>query len=290
MGQDKNKGVGLPERTQLIDWQSAGITHKGNVRVDNEDAYIVRPADGVWAVADGMGGHHAGEVASRAVVDGLAGLVAADSLNTLTLACRTCLDEVNMNLYEEGQKYKPQMMGTTVVVMMSRGWQGAMLWAGDSRGYLLRDGKLSQITKDHSRTNELIELGILDPDSAEAHPDANVITRAVGVTEAVDLDEQSFEISAGDVFLVCSDGLSRYLTDEDLLRCLQIESSQASVDALLKSTLKTSARDNITAIVIRAEAFNDSKTVLNFDATTAATLDDVHDDDATLINHERSDN
>jgi protein phosphatase len=272
----------LPEQTQRVGWQSAAVTHKGNVRSLNEDAYLAHSDDGVWAVADGMGGHHAGDVASQAVVDGLATVRGANDLGEISTACRTALAEVNEELFDKGLKQQAQIIGSTLVVMLTSGWDGTMLWAGDSRGYLLRQGKLFQITKDHSRTNELIDSGVLAPEAAESHPDANVITRAIGVAESVELEEQRFDICAGDVYLICSDGLTRYLSNEELERCLQIKSCREAADQLLRSTLATSARDNVTAIVMRAVEFDDSQTVLN-----SQTLS-ISDTDATLINPERT--
>jgi len=264
---------------QRIEWQSAAVTHRGNVRAYNEDAYLSHPEFGVWAVADGMGGHHAGDVASREVVAALAKITLTPDLTTLQANCRNHLDKVNNALFQQGMQRQAQIIGSTVVAMVASGTAGAMLWAGDSRGYRLRDGTLSQVTRDHSRTNELIEQGILKPEAAEQHPEANVITRAVGVAKQLSVDEANFEIKADDVYLLCSDGLTRYLPADTLQRCMAMASCNAAVEELLRLALATDARDNISIVVMRALEADDSTTVFNFDVAEDDTATD-----RTLLN------
>ncbi len=266
---------------QMIEWQSAAVTHRGNVRAYNEDAYLAHPEYGVWAVADGMGGHHAGDVASREVVAALAKvkITSGNDLEALQKHCRQQLQAVNQKLFEEGLQRQAQIIGSTVVAMMSAGNRASMLWAGDSRGYLLRDNTLQQITRDHSRTNELIEQGILKPEAAEQHPEANVITRAVGVAKSLELEQTDFDVRPGDVYLVCSDGLTRYVADAELRRCLALSTCHAAVEELLRLALETEARDNISAVVMRAQEYDNSTTVLNFDVA-----DEQPTEDMTLLN------
>ncbi len=262
---------------KMIDWQSAAITHRGNVRAYNEDAYVAHPEYGVWAVADGMGGHHAGDVASREVVAGLAKVAGAKSWKELETTCHSQLQAVNAKLFKEGMQQQAQIIGSTVVCMIASERQAAMLWAGDSRGYQLRDNKLTQLTSDHSRTNELIAKGILKPEAAESHPDANVITRAVGVAQSLEVDQIDFSIQTGDIYLLCSDGLTRYVAEPELVRCLNLPTCQAAVEELLRLTLANEARDNVSAIVMKATEADNSTTVFNYVA-------DAESEDMTLLN------
>ncbi|MEM9622203.1 MAG: protein phosphatase 2C domain-containing protein, partial [Pseudomonadota bacterium] len=271
--------LGLAEQ-QTIEWQSAAKTHRGNVREYNEDAYLAHPESGVWAVADGMGGHHAGDVASREVVAALAKVSFSDNLAGLQAACRSQLDAVNHALFEQGLQRQAQIIGSTVVAMVASGADAAMLWAGDSRGYRLRGNELTQVTRDHSRTNELIEQGILKPEAAEQHPEANVITRAVGVARQLPLDETSFTVATDDVYLLCSDGLTRYVPEPELHRCLSMPTCNAAAEELMRLALATDARDNISIVVMRAQPADDSTTVFNFDVAG----DTTDTEDRTLLN------
>jgi protein phosphatase len=269
-----------------LDWLSAAVTHRGKVREYNEDAYLDQPDARVWAVADGMGGHHAGDVASREVVASLADLRPSDKLSSLIANCRERIAGVNADLFETGMQRQAQIIGSTVVVLLASGRQGALLWAGDSRGYRLRGDRFEQLTQDHSRVSELVKQGQLDPEAAESHPEANVITRAVGVTDALDLEAKLVDIELGDTFLLCSDGLSRYVPDSELARMLAQESCSAATEDLLKATLATRARDNVTVIVARAIPDDgDSRTQLNpMSAAARATADD---DDPTVLDTKR---
>ena len=264
----------------MMDWLSAAVTHRGNVRELNEDAYMAHPEHGVWAVADGMGGHHAGDVASRRVVETLADITASTTLTDLEADCRARLQDTNLQLLEHGRKHNHQIVGCTVVCLLAVADQAVVLWAGDSRAYRLRAGKLEALTRDHSRTNDLIELGALSPEEAESHPEANVITRAVGVVADLELDAAHLEVAVGDTYLLCSDGLNRCVTEAEIAASLSLESCNAAAESLMASALETDARDNISVVVVRTVPADEDVTILNLEETTEPY---PADDDATLL-------
>ena len=238
----------MPIRSD-IHWISAARTNVGKVRKLNEDALLQKPLLGLWCVADGMGGHHAGDYASRAVVDALSELAAPSDLKELETQTFAALQAVNGELFSGGGR----LMGCTVVVLVSLTGEASVVWAGDSRAYRLRQGRLEQLTRDHSRIQTLIDQGRVKPEDAEMHPEANVITRAVGVTEQLELDRKALDVQDGDTFLLCSDGLYRYVTEQQMKEALGRPDCDEACSILIDLALASEARDNITAVVIRAE-------------------------------------
>jgi protein phosphatase/serine/threonine-protein phosphatase Stp1 len=227
---------------------SSGATHTGTVRSRNEDAFVDRGDIGVWAVADGAGGHGAGDVASAAVAEALTALPAGLSAAEILAQVRLRLAAVHAELQRRAAAAPGgDIMATTVVVLMARGDHFACLWAGDSRAYLLRDGNLQQMTHDHSLVQELVESGLLAPESAESHPQANVITRAVGSREPLELDKVSGNLQPKDRVLLCTDGLFKALRDSEIAQAV---SAGCSVQQLLDQALQAGARDNLTALLI----------------------------------------
>jgi len=227
---------------------SSAATHCGTVRSRNEDVFVDRGDIGVWAVADGAGGHGAGDVASAAVADALAALPAGLSAAEILAQVRLRLAAVHAELQRRAAAAPGgDIMATTVVVLMARGDHFACLWAGDSRAYLLRDGSLQQITRDHSLVQELVESGLLAAESAEGHPQANVITRAVGSREPLELDKISGSLQPRDRLLLCTDGLFKALREPDIAQAV---AAGCSVQQLLEQALQAGARDNVTAVLI----------------------------------------
>jgi len=232
-----------------VHWVSAARTDIGKVRKLNEDAWLARPGAGIWAVADGMGGHHAGDYASARVMEALQALDPLDALDDLESRTLAALNDVNEHLFNSTGR----TMGCTLVLLLSRGKEARVIWAGDSRVYRLRRGALELLTRDHSRVQLLIDQGVVDPEDAENHPDANVITRAVGVTGVLELDDQQLDVNDGDTYLLCSDGLYRYLTDDQIRVALGHGDCQRACDDLVDLAMTSAARDNLTAVVVRAE-------------------------------------
>jgi serine/threonine protein phosphatase PrpC len=228
-------------------------THKGLVRKINEDACLDLADSGVWLVADGMGGHAAGDIASQLVVDTVKIAVQRScgvSLQTLTDA----LHQANSELCQYSAKHlQGHTAGSTVVVLLIDKLHYHFLWAGDSRGYLLRNNHLRQITRDHSQVNEMVEQGLLSSAEAEQHELANVITRAVGVDPQLTIDVVSGVWQPGDLFLLCSDGLNKELTDAEICQYLSHSNIAEANRALLHSTLVAGARDNVSCILVKID-------------------------------------
>lgn len=237
-----------------IEWVCGACTDVGVVRKINEDALLARPEVGLWAVADGMGGHHVGDVASRMIVDALDRLQPSRRLADFVDDVEQCLLDVNREILDYSDlMFDSATMGSTLVSLLIRGRVGACLWAGDSRLYRVRNHQLTQLTSDHSHVQELIECGVLTPEEAEGHPQGNIITRAVGVDEQGFVDLNVFNTQIGDVFLLCSDGLHNTVSHEQILRLLSLPDCQQAAHELLNAALQNGAPDNVSAVVVRGE-------------------------------------
>jgi len=232
------------------DWETAIRCHPGLKREVNEDAYIARPDLGLWAVADGMGGHARGDYASRSIVEALDALPSvpgperADRVADALEAAHRRIQQKSRELHEP--------VGSTVVAFVAENGSAVLLWVGDSRLYRYRAGALERLSHDHSMVQEWIDQGMVRPEEAENLPNANVITRAVGMDEALQIDRRRFPVQAGDLFLLCSDGLTRELGEDELAGILASDPSlEAVADRLLDDVLARGAHDNVTLILLR---------------------------------------
>lgn len=232
-------------------FRSWAVTHPGTKRSHNEDAYVDRPDLGIWAVADGAGGHAAGEVASGMIAEALEAIPPGLSASELLAEVRLAIERIHTALREEAARRGPDVMvASTVVVMLARGDHFACLWAGDSRAYLLRNGALRQITRDHSLVQELLEAGAIGPDEVMNHPRGNVITRAVGAElDDFMLDKVSDRLMPGDRFLLCSDGLCKTVQEDELARLLG-GLDGTPPQALIDAALAADVSDNVTAVAV----------------------------------------
>ena len=237
--------------TKTFSWISYGKTDVGKARKLNEDSMLVRPDVGMWAVADGMGGHEAGDVASQMVVSTLNEIQLGSSLEKYINDIEDALVNVNKKLIEIAhQGEKPTTCGSTVVVMLAYEKYCAFLWAGDSRLYRIRDNKIIQLTTDHSQVQLYVEQGLISKDEAESHPHANMITRAVGATEDFVLDVDMQEMEKGDRYLLCSDGLTKHIPDTDFEKILAKGDVEKKCNELIDLTLARGAKDNVTAVLV----------------------------------------
>jgi serine/threonine protein phosphatase PrpC len=226
---------------------SAGATHVGHVRPNNQDAFVENPAAGLWAVADGMGGYRDGDVASRMVCDALAAVTPAASLEDTIDTVRQAISEVNQRLYAAATRaVNPIVSGSTVVIFLAKTTRCAVAWAGDSRVYRLRQGRLTQLTSDHTWAQEL-NLQIVDEEAQHA------ITRAVGGEDILLLDVRRERVHPGDRYLLCSDGLTREIDDDRISQLMATGTVQQSVELLIAATLAAGARDNATVIIIEVQ-------------------------------------
>ena len=235
-------------------WNSRGKTDVGKSRKHNEDSMLLRPEVGMWVVADGMGGHDAGDVASKMVVDSLNQIKKGASLEKYIEDIEKTLINVNAKLIEIAKQGEKQTtIGSTVVVMLAYEKFCVFLWAGDSRLYRIRKNKLIQLTTDHSQVQQYVEQGLITKEEAETHPHSNMITRAVGATEKFVLDVDMQEIQHGDRYLLCSDGLTKHIPDIEFEKMLNNGDVEKKCDELIELTLTRGAKDNVTAILIDIE-------------------------------------
>lgn len=237
-----------------IEWRCGARTHVGAVRQVNEDAVLARTEIGLWAVADGMGGHEVGDVASRMIVDALGQMADSARLSDFVDGVEQTLLDVNQQILDYADlMFDSATMGSTLVALLIRGRAGVCLWAGDSRLYRLRNHQLVQLSRDHSHVQELIEMGAITPEEASKHPHANVITRAVGVEEPGFIDINVFSAQIGDTFLLCSDGLYNTMEEADIGRLLGGRDVQQAAEALVQLSLDRGAPDNVSVVVVKGE-------------------------------------
>ena len=228
------------------------MTHTGHLRKINEDAILARPELGLWVVSDGMGGHAAGDFASRTVIAMLEALPADLPPAQIPRAARDALQHAHAEIRAEGDRLGQGTIGATVVLLVIAEGHFMCLWAGDSRLYRLRDGQIEMISADHSVVGELVEQGYLDWDEAEHHPHANQITRAVGVGETLEIDKRRGEVRPGDRFLLCSDGLTKYARAATLRQQVDGVPLERAGETLMQTALDSGGADNVSLIVVEA--------------------------------------
>jgi serine/threonine protein phosphatase PrpC len=253
--------------------RTASVTDTGRRRRHNEDAHVCEPP--LFAVADGMGGAQAGELASS-----LAAAALRDESSELAggeQRVDDLIQEANRRVYErQSQDASTSGMGTTMTVALVEDGRVAIGHVGDSRAYLIRDRKLDQLTEDHSLVAELVRSGKLSPEEAEGHPQRSVITRALGTDPDVDVDTFSVETKPGDLFLLCSDGLTSMVDDETILG--EVERNRGDLPkaakALVRAANKGGGEDNITVVFFEISGGEDEHTV---------TLPPVEDEDETTL-------
>jgi len=235
---------------------SAGASDVGAVRKINEDAWLETAwrgdcGAGLWAVADGMGGHQAGDVASQMVVRMLARVAPPKDAKALLNDVHHAILQANAALREEAiSRGRGTVIGTTVVALMLYGGYFVCLWAGDSRLYRFRQGELHQLSHDHSQVQELVDAGLLSAAEAERHPMANVITRAVGAHDDLRLDKITDALAEDDVFLICTDGLSKLVPEAEIAVIMGQTALAQQPAALVATAIGHGGTDNVTAVVV----------------------------------------
>ena len=240
-------------KQKSFSWVSAGATDVGHVRQINEDAYLERSDIGLWVVADGMGGHHAGDVASNNIIDILDETKPSDRLSDYVDEVEDRIISANNQLISLAKQHDDnRTIGSTVVALVAVDGHCAVLWAGDSRAYRCRNNQCVQLTRDHSQVEEMVQRGLLRPEEAEEHPASNVITRAVGAADDIYVEVEIGEIQENDTFLLCSDGLNKHVSNAEIEEYLQDQNLKEIPTRLVETTLQRGAIDNITVIVIRA--------------------------------------
>lgn len=228
---------------------SAFRTDVGKVRANNQDAPIVSEKLRLYGVADGMGGHKGGEVASTSARDDL--LRELEGKTPSVAALSGAIEEVNRQIYHQ-QEYDDALtgMGTTLSVLWMSDNFVYIGHVGDSRVYLLRDGEFKQMTLDHSLVEQLVREGVLTEEEAQNHPMRNIITRAIGTDESVEVDVVVEERRKGDLWLACSDGLHGLVDDRQMRDALRQYAPEKAADVLLKAALDAGGRDNVTLVIV----------------------------------------
>ncbi|KJR48717.1 Protein serine/threonine phosphatase PrpC, regulation of stationary phase [Desulfosporosinus sp. I2] len=229
------------------------FSEKGCIRKNNEDSFLVLSTDGLYAVADGMGGHRAGEVASSTALEELGKFVpqfAELEEQALEQGLTEAFAHANRVIYESSATEPENAgMGTTLTVLLIRNAEVVIAHVGDSRAYLWRDEGLTLLTTDHSLVGELVRLGQISPEEANKHPQRNVLMRAIGADPSVEVDCQSLNLQTGDVFLLCTDGFSNMINDQELTEeFLEPGSWEERLERLRQLTLERGAPDNFTAL------------------------------------------
>jgi PPM family protein phosphatase len=232
---------------------TSGVTDAGRKRRRNEDAYVVEPP--LFAVADGMGGAQAGEVASRLAVAAFREFHEADELEPAERVT-AIIREANRRIYERAREdAKASGMGTTVTAALLAGTAIAIGHVGDSRAYRLRDGRLEQLTEDHSLVADLVRSGRLTQEEADTHPQRSVITRALGTDPEVDVDSFDVAVEPGDVFLLCSDGLTTMVDDDEIVRIVtEAKDLDDAAKRLVKAANRRGGEDNVTVVLFVVES------------------------------------
>lgn len=225
----------------------------GCVRRVNEDSWAARPRDGLWLVADGMGGHAHGQWASSTIAAALEAVPLPEDFDAAAGVVQSALQAANAELYAATEAHGATI-GSTVALLLARDARAAVIWVGDSRVYRLRDSALAQLTTDHSQVEQLVARGLLTRKEAEHHPMAHVLSRAVGVQPRLTIDVEGETILPGDVFLLCSDGLTRMASEPEIASVLATEPPRRAADALIALALARGAADNVTAVVVGCDS------------------------------------
>ena len=231
-----------------------GVTDTGHVRSKNEDSFLVLEDENVWIVADGMGGHHAGDFASQTITNNLSLFKQHASLDDSILLLEENILNSNAMIRKKSLKLgRNATIGSTVVCVYV--WQNLLftLWAGDSRLYRYRDARLERLTEDHSYVEELVRMGKIEARDAEDHPAANVVLRAVGIDDHLRIDLEYFELQDGDIFVICSDGLYKDLEEAKITPIIEShpENMKELAQTLLDASLAAGGTDNTSIITMK---------------------------------------
>ena len=232
-----------------LSYSSSVATHVGHVRSHNEDAFLDKSEQGLWVIADGMGGHDAGDFASQLIVQRIDTIDHDSSVETYTKEIKEAVYSVNLSLIELGEKYD-RVNGSTVVALKINNDSCDYIWAGDSRLYRLRNNELVQLTKDHSQAEIYVELGMLTRDEASQHASSNLLTRCVGIDGDLKLDTGSCELEHGDRFLLSSDGLDKHVSHEDIENTLIDYDRDDAMNQLINMALDGGGTDNVTVTIV----------------------------------------
>ncbi|MHC4221255.1 MAG: PP2C family protein-serine/threonine phosphatase [Planctomycetota bacterium] len=233
---------------------SNGVTHTGHVRTRNEDSILLLPEENIWIVADGMGGHHAGDFASQTITQNLGLFKQQQSLDGSILLLEENVINSNTIIRRKSEKLgKNATIGSTVVCLHIWRNFAFTFWAGDSRLYRFRNNKLERLTEDHSYVEELVKMGKIEAKDAESHPAANVVLKAVGIDDVLRMDFDYFELIDEDIYIICTDGLYKDIEEEKIPPIVQAnaEDMDSLAQALLVASLNAGGTDNTSIITLK---------------------------------------
>lgn len=250
MGLYKNKHI-----CSAFAWESEAVTHVGKVRKVNEDSFLESPSQAHWVVADGMGGHSLGDYASQKIVEELGQLVQAEDFTSFIDDVENTLLAINSHLQQKAYR-QDSIIGSTVAGLVFHGNVAFFYWAGDSRIYRLRSDYLVQLSTDHTVVQEMLHKGEISVEESQTHPDKNIITRAVGADNELFVEFSHERIESGDIFLICSDGLEKEMSDSEVKDILNHSNSNLKniSKSLLDTVLDRGARDNTTIVLVKAQS------------------------------------
>lgn len=231
-------------------FETGGQTHTGCVRDHNEDRFLTAPEAGMWVVADGMGGHHGGDLASGAIVTHLGSIGRAVSAPDLQARFVDRISRANDEI-QAISRANGATVGSTVVALLTFEHHFAVVWSGDSRVYMIRNGQLLQVSRDHTEAQELLDRGAISAEEAANWPRKNVITRAIGAASEPSLEQRYGTLQHHDIFILCSDGLTGHVEDDEILQMVQATPPEKACQALVDLTLSRGATDNVTVVVVR---------------------------------------
>ncbi|MEM8551148.1 MAG: protein phosphatase 2C domain-containing protein [Pseudomonadota bacterium] len=241
-----------------LTFQDAARTHEGCVRVRNEDRHLERPDAGLWLVADGMGGEAAGDYASETVVRELGSVGRASNMNDLVASTHEGLTRAHRHLLHYAKEAQARVVGSTVVVLLAHERMIHCIWSGDSRLYRMRGGRLAQLSRDHNEVGDLLQRGAITREEAHNWQGRNALTRAVGVYETLETEMLHGDLRPEDTFLLCSDGLTLHVDDEEIREALRHNGSlDGAADALVSLALERGGEDNVTVVIVKASEMDD---------------------------------
>jgi PPM family protein phosphatase len=227
-----------------------GATHSGRVRPINEDRFLCRATLGIFAVADGMGGHAHGDIASSAIIQAIDERLSVHSTGERVEAFSQSLVEANKTIKEISAANGDIIIGSTVAGLVTSESQFFVLWTGDSRAYLLREGRVKQLTLDHTEAQVLLRQGKISEQTAREWPRKNVIVHAIGVNEEPHIEITRGELKRGDVFVLCTDGLTNHVTDAELGQLAANRDPKGACVDLIRLALERGGTDNVTVIAV----------------------------------------
>lgn len=242
--------MAIPLNSKEQQFDSAAVTHRGNLRQNNEDSIFANPEMGLWLVADGMGGHRDGKLASGLIAEAARKITSRGSLDELAADLRFRIASVNEALVNISNGQHDLIAGSTVAALLLGQASYCCLWIGDSRCYLVRAAKIMQLSHDHTEVQHLVDEGAITQAEAKCWPRRHVITRAVGVDRNLGLEQVAGTVEPGDCFVLCSDGLTGHVDDGEILAATQRSTAEATCDKLLALALQRGGKDNISIIIV----------------------------------------